>query len=82
MNDMMPVDVFVMQGRKFLGKPIGHMTKLCFESKEDLHEFVDGMRKALDPFEKNMENMGLTEDRWSEEWMETFLDWFEISQGK
>ena len=66
-------------------KPKGRnvVTEMCYPYKMTLHEFMDELEKAKEPFTKNMENMLFGKDeKWPEDWMVIFIDWIEMVKEK
>lgn len=66
--------------RTFFEKPIRKgTTEEFFPDKMSIDEFYEDVLHGAKSFVANMKNLKL-EDRYAEEWMETFAVWSEIEQ--
>jgi hypothetical protein len=54
------------------------ITEHCYPDKMSIQELFNEIEMGKDPFIRNMQNLGQTEDRYIEEWMNLFCDWMEV----
>ena len=69
-----------MTERQFLGRKLRDISEHYHPHKMTLREFCTELSSAVTPFENNLANLGANDERHMEEWMETFLAWFEVEQ--
>ena len=73
--------------RTFLGKPLRDISIEYNRDPITLDEFIDGVKGGLDGFKGNMLHLGennkeyfANHPHYMEEWVESFLAWFEVEQ--
>ncbi len=73
--------------RTLFGKPTRYTTLEAYPEKISLKEFCDGLRESIDPFQKNLQeievsNEKYSKDRYIEDWYETMGAWMEIEEER
>lgn len=73
--------------RAFLGKALREISKTYHSDTINLDEFIAAMKDALDGYLSNMQHLNRNldnhfagNDHYMEEWVESFLAWFEVEQ--
>lgn len=67
--------------RTFLEKPTRDITLICYAERMSLEEFKEHIINSLDPFVANMASLGIDkQEKFIEQWMETYLAWMDIEQ--
>jgi hypothetical protein len=86
--DSCPYETDEYKNRSFYGKPIPWMSKHFHPYKIDKEEFVQHIRKSLFVWNRNMDSLinssdkysSLMDEKFMEQWIELFLTWFEVQQ--
>jgi hypothetical protein len=69
--------------RTIFGQPTRECTTNSFyPDKINLYDFKYEIESSIVPFIKNMEDIGITKERYIEEWSELFLSWMEIEEER
>jgi hypothetical protein len=73
--------------RTLFGKPTRYTTLEFHPEKISLKEFCDEIRGSLEAFEKNLQELGArnekySKDRYIEDWYETLGAWMEIEEER
>lgn len=73
--------------RTLFGKPTRYTTLEFYPDKISLKEFCNSIREMIEPFERSLENLAITsekysKDRYIEDWYETMGAWMEIEEER
>ena len=66
--------------RTFLNNELDQIAKMYHPHEMDAERFINKVQNSLEVFLVNMEHLKIaSEEKLIEQWMETFLAWFELN---
>lgn len=58
------------------------MVKEYYPEKMNIENFLNEITDSMHPFSENMRNLEMVDEKYTEDWMEIFTNWMEMSKNK